>query len=687
MTRFCTSALAVLLLAGVCPSIVAAQADDPGTLIPEVTVRSDPDLSYALYLPPQHTLDQRWPVLVLMDPRGRARVPLDLFMPAARDLGYVILSSYDTSSDEPDSAERTDRAVEGMLNDAIDDLSLDLRRIYLIGFSGTARRAWLIGLQVPALAAGVGVFGAGALSSDLVSMVAERQVGFDGVYFGGAGLGDFNHAEAVRTDLRLDRQGVPHTFRCYEGGHGWPPREVATEAVTWFEIRAQRTGRAAMDTAWVRERYRAAIAKADSLEQAGEHYRAWRSYRRAAETFPDASDALAGLDRLALTDEVRETREAVREWLRWEQESEEQIDRGLRLLDEDRMPTLDELVSQTGLRQLRRQLGSRDTLAAQAADRQVAALVVTAGYYLPRAYLEAGEVERAVRSLELAYTARPEATSRICPLFDGIPRAQRPTDTPLSRVCGRGTGESPQRSTGGASGLWGGRNGLELEPGPPEHRLSGRLHAERGTGATVPVGEEQRGRLSAGHAHDGSRGTRGIGEGEGAALVVQVADDEPDRAGGVGQADALLAALVEGQPEPIDPFCVRQDEPGRAVRVDLPGAALDAVGVHEDHLLCADRWRRENGQVLVERVVQESAGGHQREQRQHRGDDGEAACGAGPLRFHVHAGVEDLFELPQELGHRGPVCIGGVLGHCTSSSFCTRAEVLFRLLFVPMIRK
>lgn len=442
MTRHCGISLAALLV-GLVSGDVAAQADDPGTLIPEVTVRSDPDLSYALYLPPQHTPDRRWPVLVLMDPRGRARVPLDLFMPAAREFGYVILSSYDTSSDEPDSAERTDRAVEGMLNDAIDDLSLDLRRIYLIGFSGTARRAWLIGLRVPALVAGVGVFGAGALPSDLMSVVAERQLGFDGVYFGGAGLGDFNYAEVVRTDLRLDRQGVPHTFRYYDGGHGWPPREVATEAVTWFEIQAQRRGTVAMDTAWVRERIRATIAEADSLEQKGEHYRAWRAYRRAVATFPDAAEAQAGLDRLAVMDEVRETRGAMREWLEWEQESEERIDRGLRLLDEGRLPTLDELVSQTGLRRLRRQLDSPDTLAAQAADRQVATLVVTAGYYLPRAYLEAGKVERAVRSLELAYMARPEAASRICPLFNEIPRGQRPRDTPLARVCERGAGESP----------------------------------------------------------------------------------------------------------------------------------------------------------------------------------------------------------------------------------------------------
>lgn len=434
-------ALTALLLIGFCPADVEAQDDDPGVLIPTVTVRSDPDLSYALYLPPRHTPDRRWPVLVLMDPRGRARLPLDRFMPAARELGYVILSSYDTSSDEPDSAVRTDRAVEAMLNDAINALSLDPDRIYLVGFSGTARRAWYIGLQAPTLVAGVGVFGAGALPSDLRSLVAGQQLGFDGVYFGGAGLGDFNYAEAVRTDLRLDRQGVPHTFRYYEGAHGWPPREVATEAVTWFEIQAQRTGRAAVDTAWVREHYRAAIAEADSLDRTGDHYRAWRAYRRAAETFSgllDAPAALGGRDRLASTDEVRDTREAVREWLGWERESEERIARGLRLLEEDRLPTLDELARQTGLRSLAAQLDSRDTLAARAADRQIAALVVTAGYYLPRSYLEAGEVERAVRSLELAYAARPEAASRICPLFNGIPMDQRPNDSPLAGICHAG---------------------------------------------------------------------------------------------------------------------------------------------------------------------------------------------------------------------------------------------------------
>ena len=75
-----------------------------------------------------------------MDPRGRALVPLSLFKDAAERLGYILLSSYNTVSDG--AAEPNVRALDAMLQEAQEHFAVDERRIYLAGFSGTARMSW-----------------------------------------------------------------------------------------------------------------------------------------------------------------------------------------------------------------------------------------------------------------------------------------------------------------------------------------------------------------------------------------------------------------------------------------------------------------------------------------------------------------------------------------------------------------
>src|SRR2546426_10166374 len=72
-----------------------------GEVVGRISCKTDPTQTYALYLPSTYTAEKQWPVLVLMDPRGRAMVPMELFRNAAEKRGYVLMSSYDTSSDGP----------------------------------------------------------------------------------------------------------------------------------------------------------------------------------------------------------------------------------------------------------------------------------------------------------------------------------------------------------------------------------------------------------------------------------------------------------------------------------------------------------------------------------------------------------------------------------------------------------
>ncbi len=114
-----------------------------GEVTENITSASDPEQSYAVYLPSDYKLSRKWPALFLMDPRGRARVPLDRFVEVAERRGYILVSSYNTASDT--SADGNTPALRAMLTDANYMFSINSTRFYLAGFSGTARVAWISG--------------------------------------------------------------------------------------------------------------------------------------------------------------------------------------------------------------------------------------------------------------------------------------------------------------------------------------------------------------------------------------------------------------------------------------------------------------------------------------------------------------------------------------------------------------
>ena len=171
----------------------AAQAF-PGRLEERVRSATDTSQTFALYLPPGYTTERRWPVLFVLDPRGRALLSLKLFQDHAARLGWVILSSYNTLSDGP--PEPNVDAVNAMLAWAQAHPSLDPTRLYLAGFSGTARAALGFTVALRGHVAGVIAVG-GALGFALGGPETAFAADSTFAYFGSAGTRDFNYEEVL----------------------------------------------------------------------------------------------------------------------------------------------------------------------------------------------------------------------------------------------------------------------------------------------------------------------------------------------------------------------------------------------------------------------------------------------------------------------------------------------------------
>src|SRR5882762_1090159 len=195
----------------------------PGRLEERVRSTADTSQTFALYLPPGYTIERRWPVLLVLDPRGRALLGLKLFRDRAARLGWVILSSYNTLSDGP--PEPNVNAVDAMLAWVRAHPSIDQTRLYLAGFSATPRAALGFAVALRGHVAGVIAVG-GALGFAL----GGPETAFAGdstfAYFGAAGTRDFNYEEVLAMADRFRITRVPFRVVAFEGPHrggrpGW----------------------------------------------------------------------------------------------------------------------------------------------------------------------------------------------------------------------------------------------------------------------------------------------------------------------------------------------------------------------------------------------------------------------------------------------------------------------------------
>jgi poly(3-hydroxybutyrate) depolymerase len=190
-TRAALLAALVLAAAG---RRCAAQAD-VGHVDERVTSTTDTTQHFALYLPPGYTTERRWPILFVLDPRGRALLGLHLFQDAVARLGWIVMSSYNTLSDGP-PPDPNIPAMNAMLAAAYARLSIDSSRLYLAGFSGTARAALAFAVALRGHVAGV-IASGGALGFALGGPETVFAGDSTFAYVGAAGTRDFNYEEVL----------------------------------------------------------------------------------------------------------------------------------------------------------------------------------------------------------------------------------------------------------------------------------------------------------------------------------------------------------------------------------------------------------------------------------------------------------------------------------------------------------
>lgn len=205
---------------------VAASAE----LTERVTCKAAPDQSYALFVPSSYDAAKKWPIVYLLDARGRAMTPMAAFRDAAEQLGFLLASSYNSASDE--SNEPNVKSMRAMWNDTHDKLSIDDNRVYAAGFSGTVRAACVLAMVAPGSLKAI--IGAGAGFPTDKPPAATTPF----LFFGTIGRRDFNFGEMWELEKELRAAKLGHRIIEFDGTHEWMPPALAREALEWLITRS-----------------------------------------------------------------------------------------------------------------------------------------------------------------------------------------------------------------------------------------------------------------------------------------------------------------------------------------------------------------------------------------------------------------------------------------------------------------
>ena len=89
------TSVAISVFAPQSNSLPAGQTPEipKGQIVERLVCLSDPNQSYALYLPSNYSPDLKWPILYAFDPGARGKVPVERYREAAEKYGWIIVGS------------------------------------------------------------------------------------------------------------------------------------------------------------------------------------------------------------------------------------------------------------------------------------------------------------------------------------------------------------------------------------------------------------------------------------------------------------------------------------------------------------------------------------------------------------------------------------------------------------------
>lgn len=206
------------------PAIVYDTSQPKGIILPDVKTRTDSTINYALYLPSNYSTSKNWPIILIFDAQSRGKLPLELYKDLAEKYGYILIGSNNSKNGIDWNVNK--EQIKTLINDVFRRFAIDQQRVYTMGFSGGARVACLVAIDLAKIQ---GVIGCAAGFPQL-----DKPIETPFCYIGFSGDEDFNRVEMIRLDESLNSSVMPFYIRFYKGKHDWPPLVIMNEGFLWL---------------------------------------------------------------------------------------------------------------------------------------------------------------------------------------------------------------------------------------------------------------------------------------------------------------------------------------------------------------------------------------------------------------------------------------------------------------------
>ncbi|BCT94105.1 hypothetical protein LYSHEL_31320 [Lysobacter helvus] len=380
---------------------LTAHAAGPERVEARIATAADPAQQYALFVPKDAGANA--PLLIVLDPRGRAVATRDFVIEAARARGWIVMSSWQSRSDTDEAV--TLRALDALWKESA-RYPHDARRVYLAGMSGTAKTLWVVAPKLHV----AGLLGSAGGRPPELPPLTRNAPAFQGF----TGMSDFNHREMFALDAALAGVGTPHRLDVSPGGHGWPPVEAFADALAWFDLQAMRSGRMPRDAAFIEQRFSACTTAADAGFDALERWRLQAQCVRDFEGLRDVAALRTNVDALEKSSDVArlrsqddklaaDERRYARRFDAWRERFGRRFVEGL---EQPPLP-LNESLRQLQIATLRKRAADADPRVAASAQRLLAWVHAAAAFYLPAQFDAKGDHNRAVALGDLAEATAP----------------------------------------------------------------------------------------------------------------------------------------------------------------------------------------------------------------------------------------------------------------------------------------
>ncbi|NKI33002.1 alpha/beta hydrolase [Croceivirga thetidis] len=213
-----------------------------GIVVDSINVKGTPEETFALFLPENFENKGTWPLLVVIDEKGRGKKSLSTFSEAGKDKGYIMAAS-NAVNDSLSITENVQRM--GRLFASLSALfPLNNNRVYVGGFDAGGRLANLMPIFFKNLN---GVISCGANFSNTELVDSKNPFHFIGI----VGLEDFDYINLRDNEAFFNKLKFDNNILLHEGGKVWPPKRQLSKALDYLKLRSMAKVYTEMDSIFI----------------------------------------------------------------------------------------------------------------------------------------------------------------------------------------------------------------------------------------------------------------------------------------------------------------------------------------------------------------------------------------------------------------------------------------------------